>query len=119
MAESLTAYILTFLTTSAALAAEKRAAAKGVAADLIPVPVAITSDCGFCLRIAAGLPDAQGEQREQGGQSGQGLNQIASLARSLNAEALWAERTLAAVDVDTRPGPKRAHKEQKHYERIF
>ena len=113
MAESLTAYILTFATTSAALASERRAAAKGVAADLIPVPVAITSDCGFCLRIVAGLQDAKGKVGEQE------LGQIENLARTFGAEALWAERTLAAVDVDTRLGPKRTHKEQKNYERIF
>ncbi|HOV94340.1 MAG TPA: DUF3343 domain-containing protein [Spirochaetales bacterium] len=115
MPESLTAYIVTFSTTSAALAAEKRAAVKGVAADLIPVPVAITSDCGFCLRIVAGLPDAQGKDGEQE------LRRIASLARTFGAEALWAERTWIPVASDSQTGSKRTNtnKEQKNYERIF
>jgi len=113
VAELLTAYILTFATTSAVLAADKRTSAEGIAADLIPVPVAITSDCGFCLRIPAG---ALGLSNEQDGEE---LVQMEGLAGPLGAQGLWTERTAVAVESGQKTGLKRTYKEQKHYEQIF
>lgn len=44
--------VVTFLTTSAAMAAERACAQAGLAGRIIPVPRQITSDCGLGWRAA-------------------------------------------------------------------
>jgi len=99
MTEHRQAYIFTFANTSAAIGAEKATMSRGLAAELIPVPVAIAGDCGFCLRIpsvGAGLAE---------------LNTMRALASALKCAALWIETDLAADGMET-------FKRGKQYERI-
>lgn len=45
--------VMTFYTTTAALALERRCVADGVPGRLIPVPAVITADCGMCWSAPA------------------------------------------------------------------
>jgi hypothetical protein len=51
-------FIATFPSSHAALAAERTLLGRDLPVELIPVPRQIHSDCGFCLRVAAGLEAA-------------------------------------------------------------
>lgn len=99
MTEHRRSYIFTFANTSAAISAEKTAMSRGLAAELIPVPVAIAGDCGFCLCI----PSVQPGLTE--------LDAMRALAPVLECAALWVETDLAADGMKT---PRR----ERHYERI-
>ncbi len=44
------ALVVTFYTTAGAMAMEKLAASRGIPGRLIPVPRALTSDCGIAWR---------------------------------------------------------------------
>lgn len=46
--------LVTFHTTAAAMAVEKRCRAAGIAGRLIPVPREITADCGLAWRAEPG-----------------------------------------------------------------
>ena len=53
------AFIATFPSSHAALAAEQRLLGQGLAVELIPVPRQIHGDCGFCLLVEANESLAQ------------------------------------------------------------
>jgi hypothetical protein len=63
------AFIATFPSSHAALAAEQRLLGQGLAVELIPVPRQIHSDCGFCLLVESGADPAPAELRACGAQS--------------------------------------------------
>ncbi|MCE5257402.1 MAG: DUF3343 domain-containing protein [Spirochaetaceae bacterium] len=96
------AFILTFPTTFAAIRAEKSVKAKGIPADLIPVPVEISSECGFCLRMPASPAGLDGS-------GGVGIAEVLKLASRLSCEATWMETTR-----EEGQGSRR----EKHYEQI-
>ena len=56
MREKKEAFIVTFRTTTGAMAMEQRCRASGLPGRLIPVPRAITAGCGMCW---AAPPDAR------------------------------------------------------------
>jgi hypothetical protein len=90
------ALVLTYPTTFAALAAEKRFKGEGRATDLIPVPTGISSDCGFCL-----LFSDLGEKPVQ--------EIIAELAQDSSFEGAWLETTTLEAG---------SRRREKRYERI-
>jgi hypothetical protein len=51
------AILATYLSSHAALRAERRLKDAGLAVDLIPVPRQIRSNCGFCLLVDLPEPD--------------------------------------------------------------
>lgn len=62
--------------TSHALRGEKLLKRAGLACKLIPVPRALASDCGACLRVARSDRDAAGEVLCAGGLAIEGLHDI-------------------------------------------
>lgn len=48
-------WVVLFESTSAALMAEKRLKKAAIPHKVIPVPRQISSDCGVCIRFAAGV----------------------------------------------------------------
>jgi len=54
------AIILTFHSVHAAMAAEKILKSRGIPLEMIPVPRAISSECGFCILTDA-IPMARGD----------------------------------------------------------
>ena len=82
------AIILTFPTTHALLAAERELAEEGWAIEVIPVPVGIASDCGFCVRrIPGAVGPADRADRE-----------FLDIAAALRCDGIWTERTLADAE---------------------
>lgn len=75
--------ILTFPTTRVLLAAERALGEEGWAIEVIPVPVGIASDCGFCVRRRARSID----------------DGFLSRAEGLGCEGIWKEITLADTDI--------------------
>ena len=49
--------VILFHTSNHAFRAEKLLGAQGLACRLVPVPRHLSSDCGVCLRLDAGVPD--------------------------------------------------------------
>lgn len=85
MNAELGAVILTFPTTHALLAAERELAEEGWAIEVIPVPIGIASDCGFCVRRITGARcPADRADRE-----------FFDIAAALRCDGIWTERTLA------------------------
>jgi hypothetical protein len=68
--------IATFLSTQAALEAERTLKGEDLPVELIPVPSQIRGDCGFCL-LVGGCGDPAGSSRRLG------------LLKSCGAQALW------------------------------
>ncbi|MBR3640941.1 MAG: DUF3343 domain-containing protein [Oscillibacter sp.] len=60
MREKKTYLVVTFATTSAAIAMERACGAAGLAGRLIPVPRELTADCGMAWRAA---PEAEAALR--------------------------------------------------------
>lgn len=58
--------VFLFPSVGHALKAEKILKAAAIAHKLIPVPREISSDCGVCLRVEAGLRDATAEALQGG-----------------------------------------------------
>jgi len=65
--EALPYAVFLFPSVSHALKAESILKKAGIAHKLIPVPRQISSDCGVCLRVEAGLRDATAEALQGGG----------------------------------------------------
>ena len=58
--------VFLFPSVGHALKAEKILKAAAIAHKLIPVPREISSDCGICLRVEAGLRDTAAEALQGG-----------------------------------------------------
>ena len=87
--------IATFSTSHDALRAEREVKARGIEAELIPVPREIASDCGFCLLLPAGSERPEGAALEA--------------AMSLDKESIWSVCETAIAG---------NRKKEKRYERI-
>ncbi len=82
------AIILTFPTTHALLAAERELAEEGWAIEVIPLPVGIASDCGFCVRRIPGTR----------GPADRADREFLDIAAALRCDGIWTERTLADAE---------------------
>jgi len=82
------AIILTFPTTHALLAAERELAEEGWAIEVIPLPVGIASDCGFCVRR---IPGARGP-------ADRADREFLDIAAALRCDGIWTERRLADAE---------------------
>jgi hypothetical protein len=58
--------VFLFPSVGHALKAEKILKEQGIVHKLIPVPRQISSDCGVCLRVEAGLRDTVAETLQKG-----------------------------------------------------